>query len=131
MQKSSVWQTFVKQQRQTGNSNLIVAILSIIDQLLKSLSELSKEREELLMSSLEVIFTEILPVHLSWKYETMSMRVSLSVALLGICATCYGLPPSRAANQIVKRAFNMDERLCRTVLSLCCVDRKVFQIFEE
>ena len=50
------------------------------------------------------------------------MRVSLSVALLSICSTCFALANTTAANRIVRNLFLSDEHLCRTILSLCCVD---------
>jgi len=69
------------------------------------------------------IITEIFLPFLPYKkHQTITMRVSLSVALLDIFATCFSLPPSSSANQIVRSLFLTEDNLCRTILSLCCVD---------
>ena len=72
--------------------------------------------------SLDVVLVELFPTHLSWKHQSITMRVTLSVALLEICSNCFRLPSSSPANALIRNLFLSDEHLCRTILSLCCVD---------
>ena len=93
--KSSHWRQIFMDERESGKFDVVAVILDMMDHFASKSTELSLGQDDLLNSSIETVLTELFPSHLSWKYNSVSTRISISLRLLNIIKTCYDRPKLR------------------------------------
>ena len=120
--KSSHWRQIFMDERESGKFDIVAVILDMMDHFASKSTELSLGQDDLLNSSIETVLTELFPSHLSWKYNSVSTRISISLRLLNIIKTCYDRPKLSVMAKMVRNLFQTDESMCKTMLLLCCVD---------